>query len=382
MPLTDETQPVAASPPRLAVMDQVFDKSPVAIAVTSVSGRLERVNAAMCALLGYTDQELVGRTFAEITHPDDLAASTEAAVALLAGHASDGRFAKRYIAKSGKLVWADTSIALIRHPTGEPSHFVTHIVDVSEQRNVERKWQTLFENAADGVFVADPAGRYLEANPAALRMVGMTIEELRQVQIADLVDPDDLAVHPLKLKELARDGGVTSLRKLRRKDGSTVHAEIAGRRMPDGLTVGLVRDVGARERDNAVVRLRWLAAQLLRDQPVEVVLRHVLRQVLQLVDSDRGSVHVFDRAGKVLYHAWFPPETTEPPQPLLTFLSRAFALPTGDEPASVLGIRRLVVPVAGEGAMSVVVQAGGKQVPYGDDDRETLRVGDATAFST
>jgi PAS domain S-box-containing protein len=62
-----------------------FEQSAVAQAMTSLDGRLLRVNDAFANLLGYSPNELVGKQFQEITHPDDRATSATAHDALLAG---------------------------------------------------------------------------------------------------------------------------------------------------------------------------------------------------------------------------------------------------------------------------------------------------------
>ncbi|MBI5607718.1 MAG: PAS domain S-box protein, partial [Deltaproteobacteria bacterium] len=360
------------SPGQSDLVGRVFEASPVAIVVSSVDGQVARVNAAMTTLLGYSYDELAHLTAADISHPDDLILGINAMRDALAGRCSEGRFAKRYLTKQGKIVWADVHFALLRDANGAPTHFVTHIVDLSAQRAYERKWYTLFENAADGVFVAGADGYYLDANPAGLRMLGTTVEELRRLRMVDIIDPADLAAHPLRERDLERDGGVTTLRKIRRKDGSMLHAEIAARRLPDGTAIGIVRDVGRREREAAVMGLRLLVEELIRERTVDSVVAAALGPAIQMVDSDRGALQVLDRGRKLIGQAWLPDHAAALPPPLLSLGGRATQVPLEAQVDEIEGVRRLVVPVAVDGMVSAVIQAAGKPTPYLDEDRAHL----------
>ena len=63
---TDET----ALPDSLELFRSIFEQSVTGIAVVSADGRFLRVNGALCAMLGYSKDELLQRTFQEISHPD------------------------------------------------------------------------------------------------------------------------------------------------------------------------------------------------------------------------------------------------------------------------------------------------------------------------
>ncbi len=108
----------------------------------------------------------------------------------------------------------------------------------------DTQYATLFREAHDGIFIADQHGRYLDANPAGLRMLGYTLEELRTKRLFDLTTPDD----PPRMVELEAQGRLVRDRKIRRKDGSLVLVEISAVRLPDGSFQSIVRDVGPRRR--------------------------------------------------------------------------------------------------------------------------------------
>ncbi len=114
----------------------VFDGSPAATAIVDLDGRFAQVNEALAMILGYSADELVGRTFAEITHPDDLAVDLELLDEVLAGKRNGYQMEKRYIHRAGHDVWAELSVATVRDASGAISHFVSTIEDITSRKSV------------------------------------------------------------------------------------------------------------------------------------------------------------------------------------------------------------------------------------------------------
>ena len=152
--------------------------SPVGMTVVGLDGRLLMVNRALCEMLGYEAAELRQRGFQEITHPDDLDADLEHFRLALDGVIDSYRLRKRYLHADGHAVWGDLSVALVRGPAGEPLHFVSQILDVSEQQQyeqrlseandeLERERQALaaiFDTVNVGLLLIDREGRYERMN--------------------------------------------------------------------------------------------------------------------------------------------------------------------------------------------------------------------------
>jgi len=114
-----------------------FEQSPVGIVEADSDGRLLRVNPRFCALLGYGEQDLVGRRLAEFLHPDDVAADTEAMRRLLAREVDATRRDNRYVHRSGTTVWASVSVAPVRAEDGAPRYVVAVLEDVTERRMLQ-----------------------------------------------------------------------------------------------------------------------------------------------------------------------------------------------------------------------------------------------------
>lgn len=115
-----------------------FENAPIAKAVVGLDGRWLWVNAAVCDLLGYTERQLLQTDFQTLTHPEDIDADLEEIRQLLAGARSHYDMEKRYIRSDGMVVWGHLSVALVKDETGAPLHFISQIVDITEQRELAR----------------------------------------------------------------------------------------------------------------------------------------------------------------------------------------------------------------------------------------------------
>ena len=121
-------------------------------------------------------------------------------------------------------------------------------------RESEERYRSLFEQAVDGIFLADPTGRYVDANSAGAQMLGYTLEELRQLTFSDVIAPEEISRLPEQFAELDRGAIVRNEWRLRRKDGVTFPGELVGRQFPDGRLLGIVRDVTERKRAEEALR--------------------------------------------------------------------------------------------------------------------------------
>jgi PAS domain S-box-containing protein len=123
--------------PTLAAAEErwrlTIDNAPVGIALVSLEGQFVRVNAALCQILGYTQEELLELDFQQITHPEDLDADLKQLEQLVAGEIPSYRMRKRYLHADGHAVWTDLSVSLVRDARGVPQHFVSHVADLTEE---------------------------------------------------------------------------------------------------------------------------------------------------------------------------------------------------------------------------------------------------------
>ena len=111
-----------------------FESAPTGVALAALDGSWLDVNDALCKLTGYTKDELLALTFAEITHPDDRAASHEDWLRHNAGTGDGSRLEKRYVRADGEIVWVGVSRMLVHDTDGRPPFTVAHIEDITGRR--------------------------------------------------------------------------------------------------------------------------------------------------------------------------------------------------------------------------------------------------------
>lgn len=117
----------------------IFNFAPIGIALSTLDGQFLRVNQALCDAVGYTENDLLNRTFVDITHPDDLAADLLLNQKLLKGEISHFQMEKRYLAKDGRAVDTILQVALVRDSQKKPVHTIGQIVDITERKRMEKQ---------------------------------------------------------------------------------------------------------------------------------------------------------------------------------------------------------------------------------------------------
>ncbi|CAG1770334.1 hypothetical protein BAC2_00975, partial [uncultured bacterium] len=121
-----------------------------------------------------------------------------------------------------------------------------------EQR--EKEDRMLMEQAADPILIGDPDQRIVAVNSRACELLGFPREELLAMRLGDLVEPDQLAAEPIRIKELQNGGTVHSERRLVCHDGRRVDVEISGRGMSDGRIQMILHDITQRKMAEAEFR--------------------------------------------------------------------------------------------------------------------------------
>jgi PAS domain S-box-containing protein len=165
----------------------MFEQADVGIAFGTLDGRLLRVNPRYCEIVGYPREELLERSFKDITYPDDVESNVEYLQRVLSGGTSARSMEKRYIRKDGSLVWANLTLSLMQGPSGEPREYMAVITDITERKRLEEKlsqvtqelatWaselEATFEAMANGVVAYDGEGRILQMNAAFRKLIGL-----------------------------------------------------------------------------------------------------------------------------------------------------------------------------------------------------------------
>lgn len=113
---------------------EIIEFAPIGMAIVSVEGRFIKVNQALSNIVGYSSDELVIRTFQEITYPDDLSDDLNYVQQLLSGKIYSYQMEKRYIRKDKTIVWVQLSVSLFRDEDNTPQYFIAQIEDITERK--------------------------------------------------------------------------------------------------------------------------------------------------------------------------------------------------------------------------------------------------------
>jgi len=114
-----------------------FERAAVGIAHVATDGRWLRVNQKLCDIVGYSHDELMTRSFQDITHPDDLDSDLEQMRALLAGEIEQYSMEKRYLRKDGSPIWINLTGTLVRDEAGAPDYFIAVVEDIARRKAAE-----------------------------------------------------------------------------------------------------------------------------------------------------------------------------------------------------------------------------------------------------
>ncbi len=166
-----------------------FENAAVGMTQVNPNGRFIRVNQKLSEITGYSKEELLQKTFAEITHPDDVEEDLRQAEAIRRGEIKSYSRDKRYLKKNGSTVWIRLTVSAVTEAKGELVFFISVIEDISEHkqaeealRKSEEKYHTLFESIDEGFCICemlfDERGnaydyRWLEINPSWEKQTGL-----------------------------------------------------------------------------------------------------------------------------------------------------------------------------------------------------------------
>jgi PAS domain S-box-containing protein len=178
-----------------------FEHAPIGVALVSPDGHWLQVNRALCELIGYSEAELLTRTFQDITHPEDLETDLLDARRLRAGEIRSYELEKRYVHQRGHFVTVWLSVSLVRDGQGQPRYFISQIQDITQRKRVEsalresdEKFHQLADHITDAFWIRSPDLREVHyLSPAFERIWGRPRESLYANPQAweDFILPED-----------------------------------------------------------------------------------------------------------------------------------------------------------------------------------------------
>jgi PAS domain S-box-containing protein len=223
----------------------MFSLAAVGMGQTDASGRLVAVNPKLCEMLGYTESELIGRLFTEVTHPEDVEESRRLMRDLWAGIIDDFAIYKRYVRKDGSFIWGHATVSLVPEIAGTERRTVAVIRDVTARVIAERslresearyrRFASVVESSTDAIIAKDLDEIVLSWNSGAERMYGYTAEEAVGRPISSLIMPPDAQQEWTSLNKRALGGELV-------QDYDTVRVRKDGTRISVALTLWPLTD--------------------------------------------------------------------------------------------------------------------------------------------
>ncbi len=162
-----------------------FEKGAVPMALSTLKGEFFKVNKALCNLTGYSEAELTGKSFLQLTHHIDHKISRDGLKNLINGEMESFRMEKRYIRKNGDVIWVDMSTAPVRDTTGNMVYLITHVQDIDKRkkaetllRESEEKYKEIVRNARSLIIGQDTSGKIKFFNEYAQELLGFGEDEV------------------------------------------------------------------------------------------------------------------------------------------------------------------------------------------------------------
>jgi len=219
-----------------------FELPLIGIAITSPDKGWLDVNAKLCAMLGYTKDELMAMTWAELTHPDDLAIDLVQFNRLITSEIEGYDLEKRFVCKDGHTIPTHLAVQCVRHPDRSVHYVVALLEDITERKQTEAalqesetRYQDLYENAPDMYLSVEPqTGRILQCNRTVVHVTGFAKDDLIGLPIFDIYHPDCLNTAKQAMHDFMKTGNAHDVElQICCRDGSQISVS---------LNVSAVRD--------------------------------------------------------------------------------------------------------------------------------------------
>jgi PAS domain S-box-containing protein len=177
---------------------EAFEHAPFGMSVSGLDMRFIQVNTAFCRMVGYSEQELLGLSWADLTHPDDIRSSMQTKEQLRKDTEGVAEAEKRYIHRNGAVVWVRIKISVVNGRGGIPVNHVVHVEDITEHkraREVLRESEERFKIMADScpiaIWVTDIQGRTRFINREYRKFCGLTSEQVEHGGWESILRADD-----------------------------------------------------------------------------------------------------------------------------------------------------------------------------------------------
>jgi PAS domain S-box-containing protein len=215
---------------------KAFENSAAGVCILSLKGKFVRVNSTLCQMLGYTKEKLLELTYTDITYKEDEWIGPYFLDKMISGMIDSANYQKRYVHKSGKVVWADISTSIVKKTTNKPAYFLVNIIEFTERklaedalRESEERFKLLFDKAPLGYQSLDINGNLIEVNETWLETLGYSKQEVVGKWFGDFLSPDFVNAFRERFNLFKTLGSIHSEFEMIKKDGTPIFIAFDGR---------------------------------------------------------------------------------------------------------------------------------------------------------
>ena len=169
------------------------DEAAIAAAVFDRDGRIVHVNRAFAELLGYHEDDLIGKTSDDLTHPDDIGRSMQLTVELRSGSRQRAKIDKRYLCRDGSVVEASTTLAAWRGRDGAVDRVLAQVEDLTEKNAnrrcleiAQRALAMMLDASEEDLLVCGADDRVVSMSQGFADLIGANSEDVVGVHVDEL----------------------------------------------------------------------------------------------------------------------------------------------------------------------------------------------------
>ncbi|PHO11860.1 hypothetical protein CPG38_10725 [Malaciobacter marinus] len=196
----------------------IFDFSPLGILISDKTGKMIEANLAFLNMLGYAQDEILGKSYLDITHSDYLDLNEDHFNRLIDNEIGMYKITKRYITKNNKLLWGNVTVSTIKDEFNEILYVLAIIEDITQMKKREediiaqRKFlHTIIDENPNIIIVKDYEGRFVLVNQAIARLYNTTTEDMIGKSDGDYNPNEDQVKHYLQSVQEIMDLDETKL---------------------------------------------------------------------------------------------------------------------------------------------------------------------------
>jgi PAS domain S-box-containing protein len=245
----------------------VFEHAPFGMFVSGLDGRFIQVNDSFCRMLGYSGPELINTSWMERTHPEDRELSRQRLEQFSRDHDLGLELEKRYIHRTGKVIWVRMKLSMVCDPAGSAAHYVVHVEDITERKRAEEvlsesedRFRVMADSCPTMMWVTGADGGVQFINRTYREFCGTSYEDVQAGNWKALIHQDDAAEYVGAFDCAVREQtAFRSEGRIRRADGAwrLIGSNATPRLSPAGTFlghVGLTSDITERRHADQALR--------------------------------------------------------------------------------------------------------------------------------